>query len=335
MGLLRPRSRAVRAAFIAALLVPAVAASGASASTLTIPGGGIKVIAADGAGTSTTPGRSCAEGGTGAYWHYDYGADLLGGSFSNLATTSRVHLDLRSDRTRYTNASGAYTSGPNPAAYLQGVESHASLLNQRGAVKVRLSSGTCANPTLAFDGSNASGTGQWSVDRGSGAYRDITGSGTFTLTNAEVNPGADNALNLQLNGSFTIPDPALSVQVLKTYWGGLGTDYLSRRVTVVYRITNSGQGDAFGAKLTSTSSSTGGVTPLGPTPQALFDIPAGSYQDVQVRYQFSLLLGPCKLVLLDCPFSSTVNVDFPDAFDVAHPLSASVSAKAPNLPPPL
>ncbi|MEY2571417.1 MAG: hypothetical protein QOE63_1767, partial [Acidimicrobiaceae bacterium] len=233
------------------------------------------------------------------------------------------------------NASGAYPGGTNPTAFLAGIESHASLLNQRGAVKVRLSSGSCATPTLAFNGSQASGSGTWTVDRGSGAYRDITGSGSFSMSGAEVNPGADNALDLQLNGSFSIPDPSLSLQVLKTYWGGLGTDYLSRRVTVVYRITNSGPGDAFGAKLTSTTSSTAGVTPLGPTPQTLFDIPSGAYQDVQVRYQFALLTGPCKLVILSCNFSTTVNVDFPDAFDVSHPLSATKPAVAPTLPPPL
>ena len=337
MAVQRPWSRAKRAALatVGPLLLAVLVAPPSSASTLTIPPAGIGVHAVDGSGTSTTPGRSCADGGTGAYWHYDYGADLADGSFSQLATSARVHLDLHSDTQRYPNVSGAYPAGTDPTAFLQGVESHASLLNQRGAVKVRLSSGDCDNPTLAFDGSHASGTGTWTVDRGSGAYRDITGSGTFILAGAEVNPGADNALDLQLNGSFTIPDPSLDVQVLSTYWGGLGTDYLSRRVTVVYRITNTGPGDAFGARLTSTSSSTTGVSPLGPTPQTLFDIPAGAYQDVQVRYQFSLLSGPCALVILDCHFSTTVNVDLPDAFDVSHPLSATKPTVAPTLPPPL
>jgi hypothetical protein len=321
-------SRVARAGLAA---LPLLLVSAPSASPSTIPGG-IAVEAEDGAGNSSTPGRSCADGGAGAYWHYDYGADLAANAFSKLASTSRVHLDLHSDTQRYQNSDGAYA--PGTTAFLQGSESHASILNQRGSVKVRLVSGTCAAPSLAFDGSNASGSGTWLVDSGTGAYRDITGSGTFTLANAEVNPGADNALDLTLDGPFTIPDPSLQLEVVKTYWGGLGTDYLSRRVTVQYRITNAGPGDAFGATLKSTGSPTSGVSPLGPTPQPLFDLPAGASQIVEVRYQLGLI-GPCALVLLGCHFQTSATVDLPDGFDVSHVLTATVATTAPTLPPPL
>lgn len=303
-----------------------------SASSHTLPGP-FAVNAVDGTGNSSTPGRSCADGGAGAYWHYDYGAALAASSFSQLASEARVHLDLHSDTQRYTNASGAYA--PGSTAFLQGAESHLSILNQRGSVKVRLSSGTCDAPTLAFDGSVASGSGTWVLDRGTGAYRDITSAGgTFTLTKAEVNPGGDNELQVSLDGQFSIPDPSLQLEVVRTFWGGLGTDYLTRRVTVEYRITNAGPGDAFGATLQSTDSPSLGVDPLGPTPQPLFDLPAGASQLVQVRYQLGLL-GPCALVLLGCHFDTSATVNLPDAFDKPHVLTATVATTAPSLPPPL
>jgi hypothetical protein len=293
----------------------------------------ISVNAVDGTGNSTTPGRSCADGGAGASWHYDYGALLAPGPLAPAGSEARVHLDLHSDTQRYTNSSGVYA--PGNTAFLQGNESHVSILNQRGSVKLRLISGTCAAPTLTFNGSNASGAGTIQLDSGTGAYRDIGVTGTFNIGNAEVNPGGDNALSLSLNGQFTLPDPSLKVEVLRTYWGGLGTDYLTRRVTVQYRITNTGPGDAFGATLQSSSSPTAGVSPLGPTPQPLFDLPSGASQVVQVRYQFSLLTGPCQLILFNCQFNSTLTVNMPDALDGAHVLSATVPAKAPALPPPL
>jgi hypothetical protein len=77
------------------------------------------------------------------------------------------------------------------------------------------------------------------------------------------------------------------------------------------------------------------VSPLGPTPQPLFDLPSGASQIVQVRYQFSLLTGPCKLIILNCAFHSTVTVNMPDALDAPHVLTATAPSKAPALPPPL
>jgi hypothetical protein len=302
-----------------------------TASSSTNPGP-ISVSAVDGAGNSTTPGRSCDDGGAGAAWHYDYGAALAANAFSSLNSEARVHLDVHSDTQRYTNSSGAYL--PGSTAFLQGSESHLSILNQRGSVKVRLASGSCAAPTLAFDGSIASGAGTWVLDGGTGAFRDITSpGGTFAFT-AEVNPGGDNALQLALDGGFTVPEPSLGLEVVRTYWGGLGTDYLTRRVTVEYRITNTGPGDAFGAVLVSTGSPTNGVTALGPTPQPLLDLQAGQSQLVKVRYQLALL-APCNLVLIDCPFQASATVNLPDAFDTPHVLSATVATRAPSLPPPL
>lgn len=318
-------------AMLVAVMVVALSAPAARGATNPVA---IDVAAENGSGRAVTPGRPCDDGGAGAYWHYEYDADLAPGAFSALAAEALVHLDLHSDTQDTQNVDGVYPDGTNPTAYLQGAESHASLLNDRGSVKVRLRSGSCDDPTLAFDGSVASGAGTWEVDTGTGAYRDLTGAGTFQLT-AEVNPGADNTLALQLDGSFELPSPTLDVSTVTTYWGGLGTDYLSRRVSVVYRITNTGPGDAFGAVITAVTNPTDGVSPLAGVPIPLGDLPAGESVDLTIRHQFSLLSGPCQLVILNCTFQTSFTADLPDALDVSHVQTATTSATAPALPPPL
>jgi hypothetical protein len=106
---------------------------------------------------------------------------------------------------------------------------------------------------------------------------------------------------------------------------------------VVYKITNVGQGDAFNAVLTEASSPTNFVLPLGPTPQNLGDLLAGESTTVSVRYQFALIAGPCKLVILGCQFDTKVSVSMPDALDKATtpPPSRTNHVTAPTLPPPL
>ena len=330
-----PSARRAAAAALLGLLPVVLTDASASAGTVS---GGIAVDTANGSGRSVTPGRSCDDGGTGAYWHYEYGDELATSLIGNLRTEVLVHLNLHSDEQRFPNVTGdPYPNGTNPTAFLQGTESHASLLTDRGSIKLRLASGSCDAPSLAFDGSNASGTGTWEVDTDSlaGAYEDVTGSGTFRIRNAEVNPGADNALALDLNGSFTVPDPSLRVEVVETYWGGLGTDYLTRRVTVVYRITNTGPGDSYGATITGVTDLTSGITPMVTTPIAIGDLRSGESRQIHYRHQMGLLNGPCRLVILGCDFQTRFNVDLPDAFDQSHASTATVAAEAPNLPPPL
>lgn len=294
----------------------------------------ITVAANNGSGRAVTPGRSCADGGTGAYWHHEYSAAVPAGRFGARTAEALVHLDVHSDRERFPNVNGPYPHGANPAGFLQGEESHASLLNDRGSVKLRLRSGSCAAPSLTFDGSVAAGVGTWAVDSGSGAYRAIAGTGTFAVS-AFVTPGADNPLTLDLSGSLTVPSPALGVTVVGSYWGGLGTDYVSRRVSVVYRITNTGPGDSFGARITALTNPTAGVTPFASPPITLGDLAAGESTDIVVRHQLALL-APCSLVILGCNFQTRFTVSMPDALDnPGTPSTVTVSAKAPTLPPPL
>jgi hypothetical protein len=328
-------------------VVAALETTGASPANADADSDAVVVDATNGTGRAVTPGRSCddvgGEGpeddGAGAYWHYEYGAPVTGSSrLGNQPTEVLVHLDLHSDQQQFPNVSGdPYADGVNPTAFLQGSESHASYLTDRGSIKVRLTSGSCASPTLAFDGSTASGTGTWAVDAGGGegAYRDVTGNGTFSIGGAEVNPGGDNALQLTFNGSFTVPNPGLQVEFLGSYWGGLGTDYLTRRVTTVYRITNNGPGDSYGGVVTGITDLTSGITPMIGTPIALNDLRAGESQELTFRHQMSLLTGPCKLLILNCQFDTRFDVNLPDALDNPHSLTATVHGTAPTLPPPL
>lgn len=312
----------------------------------------------DGVGRISTPGRPCAEGGDGAYWHYDYSAPLAGrtsagpGVFSALPGELRLHVDLHSEQgeTRVTPAGqAAPPPSPQPSAFLLAEESHASLINERGTVKLRLRSGECARDklTLAFDGVTASGPGTWSVDpnAATGAYRQATGNGTFGLT-AAVAPGADNPFDLRLDGKIEVLKPSLKVEVADVYWGFLGADYLLRRVTVVYRVTNAGPGDAFAARFVDAASSTTDVTFLGPANQPLGDLLAGESELVKVRYRLGPGNPPCALVILGCQFDTRVKVDLPDALDRPAQTSAAPTGgrcqpardgcvRAPDFPPPL
>ena len=292
----------------------------------------VNVSGANGEGRIETPGRTCAEGGQGAYWNYDYGAQLPAGVFSSLPGDVRMHLALHSDVIRFPNTGPVLPMTP-AAAFLIGDDSHASVANDRGTIKVRLTSGTCNTPTLAFNGITTAGSGTWSVDSGQGSYRQATGSGTFTVQ-ADVAPGADNPFSLQLAGTVQVLQPNLKVEVIGTFWGSLGTDYLTRRVSVVYRITNVGVGDAFGASITNITSQPG-AQPMANPPILLGDIPAGESRTFSTRHQLQLLGPPCFLVILGCNFQTTMTVNLPDALDQPHVLSDTVAAKAPLLPPPL
>jgi hypothetical protein len=315
------------------------------------------IAAAAGAGR-IDPGLACDEGGDGGYWHYDYEAPLapgvLTGASSPLVGTSRLHLDLHSEDGIVRTTPGE----PGPGeAWLQGTESAVTLANQRGTVRMRLRSiadaegaGCDTARTLGFDGLQATGAGlRWEIADATGAYREAQGSGTATLA-ASVAPGADNAATVGLTGSIAVLQPSLKLEVVDTYWAFLGAHYLLRYVTVIYRVTNTGAGDAFGVRLTKASSPTQGVKligplpfntstqSLGPVPQHLADIPAGESEIVRLRWALPAPSGnpPCKLVILDCKFDTTLTFQMPDALDVpGADKVATVEAKAPSFPPPV
>jgi hypothetical protein len=315
------------------------------------------VVSTAGVGT-IDEGMSCATGGDGGYWHYDYEAPLaagiLTGPTSTLPGTSRLHLDLHSEDRIVRATPGEPLPGD---AWLQGSESAVTMSNQRGTVKMRLrsvgaSSGADCDTahSLAFDGITATGANLlWQITEATGSYREAVGTGTANL-NAAVAPGADNPGRIDLNGTIAVLQPHLKLEVVDTYWAFLGAHYLKRYVTVIYRVTNDGTGDAFGVRLTAASSPTTGVKlvgplpfntatqSLGPIPQHLADIPAGGSEIVRLRWGLPLPSGnpPCQLVVLNCQFDTKLTFEMPDALDVLGPLKvATVHAHAPSFPPPV
>ena len=335
MGSLRPAhlwSRAVTSLAIAGALalVPAGAATGSGPQNLTF-----SVSGANGVGSIVNPGLPCASGGQGNYRDFTVSAPLPGGVLSNLAGDLRASLDVQHDGVE--PPVGPVTTN----AFLLGSASHVTLSNQRGTVQLALTSGTCAKPTLPFDGTTIGpATVTWAIDPAStgntGSYRNATGSGTLLLQ-AALGPGADNPWSMAVGagqGKIAVLQPALGISVVNTFWGNLGLDYALRNVSVTYRITNSGPGDAFGVVLASTSSPTNGVTPLGPTPQTLGDLASGASTTVTVAYHLDLL-APCALVVLSCKFDSKLTATMPDALDVPSTQTATAPITAPNLPPPL
>lgn len=330
----RPRRRDVLTLIVTTIIAaarPGIAVALPELPVAPVPIG-ISVSGANGEGRIEAPGRSCADGGAGAYWNYDYDAPISAGDFSGLPGELTLHLALHSDIVRHPNT-GPRLSTTGPRAFLQGEDSYAVLANDRGTVKVRLQSGTCESPTLQFDGSSGAGAGTWAVAGGQGAYRDVAGSGSFTVA-ADVNPGADNPFALDLQGTLDVLQPSLDVQVVGAFWGSLGLDYLTRRVTVLYQVTNSGPGDAFDARLASTVPTAPGVAVLGSQSSQLGDLEAGDSEVRAVRFQLGLL-QPCQLIILSCTFDATTTVSWSDALDVVSTPSATTQATAPDLPPPL
>lgn len=295
----------------------------------------------NGVGKISTPGRPCAAGGDGAYWHYDYSAplerldlasELVKTRFSSQPGEFRLHLDLHSED----------AGRPAPNAFLLGGESHASLINDRGTVKLRLKAGDCSKPGLSFNGTTASGSGAWEVGSSTGAYRNATGNGTFTIHQADVAPGADNPFRLDLTGGLIVQQPSLSVPTVDAYWGNLGLDYLLRRLTVVYEVKNEGPGDAFSVQFVGAQPKDVGtavtVVPPAANPTRLGDLRSGQSDKVKVRYRIGTGDPPCDAVLLQCRFNAEVTVNMLDALDRTRPggpTARTVQVAVPNFPPPI
>ncbi len=77
---------------------------------------------------------------------------------------------------------------------------------------------------------------------------------------------------------------------------------------------------------------------LGPIPQHLADIPAGQTEIVRLRWALPAPSGnpPCRLVILDCKFDTTLTFEMPDTLDVKGPLKiATVQRPGPDFPPPV
>jgi hypothetical protein len=298
--------------------------------------------------------------GVAGYWHLQ-GEDglppgVLTAPANPLPGDLRLFADLHSPfHTIRVSPEPLAAPGPSTdSAYLLPDASRVSLSNARGTVKLALTSGSCARDgfTFDFDGAQASGGGSWAVESGTGSYRSAAGDGTFAL-GATVLPGADNPWALDLAGSVKVLQPQLSTELVRTYWGRDGVDYLLRQVAAVYRVTNVGAGDSYGAALTAASSPTPGASlirilingknllidgnsPLGTFPRPLGDLASGEDVEITVVWQLPLPASTsvCKLVILGCSIDTSLTMSAPDALDLPTTHSAAIKIKAPDLPPP-
>jgi hypothetical protein len=277
------------------------------------------------------PGVSSANGGTGASWHYDYTGSVPAGRFSSLPSDLRLHVNLHSEPDSLT-PTPSYSS-----AFLLGEQSEVWLSNARGAVRLvmKSGSGTCADKPLAFDGTTATGAGTWRVANGSGSYRNTTGSGGFSLR-ADVAPGADNPYSLQLGGDIDVIKPSIRAEAIAASWDNFKLNYITRVVTITYRVTNTGPGDSYGPRLTGVASLTPGVTPIfGPDEwRQLGDLRVGDSSTFAIAYQLGTGSPPCTLIIVNCTFSSRLTFEVPDALDqpISPTPTATVSSTAPLLP---
>lgn len=271
----------------------------------------ISVSGSNGSGV-TEPGIPCASGGDGASWRYNYSAALTPGDFSQQPGTLSLALDLHSEGFEDLAANAWLPPGTNAA----------TITNARGTATLAMTSGTCDSPTISFDGSTASGTGVWSVG-GTGAYRDMTGGGTFALNQAQVGPGSTNPFQLNLSGSVAVPSPVLDVEVARAAWTR-SPDPRTHRALVEYRVLNVGPGDAFGVRVAGNSSPTPGVTPVTALPVQVPDIPAGGSAIVELHYDIA---KPCKA---GCPIETELSINFADALDVPDVFAKSLSLRVPG-----
>lgn len=293
------------------LVAPAVTADADGAEPVALALSG-----STGAGRLADPHPGCGAGSFGPFRHYDYETTAAPGEFTLLGADARFHMDVHE----------APAGG-----FLPGEDSFLLLANARGTAKLALRSGDCQTPTLLVDGDTVLGEGAWRVGGSSGAYRQIAGSGAFGV-DAEAGPGADNAWSLRLSGNFDALDPSLAVAVRDVSWERPGFDYAARRLAVRFGITNSGPGDAFGARLLTWGTTTAGVTPLDASRTRLPDLRAGESTTVRVRYRLAAASPPCDAAVASCRFRATLDVRLPDALDVPATHHAEVEVRAPDLP---
>ncbi|WP_405981414.1 hypothetical protein [Streptomyces sp. NBC_00158] len=305
------RSAARRAAVVVIALLAGVAVTASPAGAagpvpVTVNASGADAAVASSAGCPAGPltdGRTLS------------GSDALAaGVFSSLPTQLAVNLPFR-------------VGGTQAALPPDGTQ--VTLTNARGSVTVRLDGGGCDAPELSYNGTVASGVGTWQVVPDStptNAYRGTVGSGFFSV-NADVTPGSGKSWGLDLLGNVEPLQPQVAV-THRAYWGGLG-NYLSRTLSVEYRIRNTGSGDAFNVKLLDALPTGSGITRLGPVPQTVGAVRSGATASVVVRYRV------CGIAVVGCRFTAGTQTSLTDALDGnLHTETVPVTVQVPVTPLP-
>ena len=313
-------SRGRRIAFtVAALLLPVVLAEGSAVAGQPLA---FSIQGEDARTRVPPPGATiiaCSAGGNATH-HHVTDQSLGAGVLSQLAGTVRTDLDLHL---------------PGGSGFVVPEQSSAAITNERGEVALDLAAGSCGAPTVSFDGSTASGSGTWALDpdQTNGAYRQATGSGTFTFA-ATFTPGNVNPWQMSFNGEITVLQPDLKVELVRSYWGHLGADYAGRMVSVIYRLTNTGPGDAFNVKVLPPATKDG-IAAVEVFPTDLDDLSAGEEILVTARYKIGIRGQRDGPLLVKRQFDTTISAVMPDALDVASTKSVVVAVTAPAYPPSL
>ncbi|WP_129593289.1 hypothetical protein [Streptomyces sp. C] len=309
-----PARSAVRrtAAVVMALLAGAAVATAPAGAAGRVPDP-LNVSASSAAGVVTSA-PACSPGPLTDGRLLTGSASLNPGVFSSLASQLGVSLPFRVGATQ---------------AALPEDDARVALSNARGTLTLALKSGTCSSPTLSYDGTTVTGSGTWTVVPDSApanAYRGASGTGSFGVA-ADVTTGSGKPWSLSLTGSVSLLQPQVAV-TRRAYWGGLG-NYLSRTLSVEYRIRNTGPGDAFNVKLLDAPPTSPGITRLGPVPQTVGSIRSGATASVVVRYRV------CGIAVVGCRFTADTQTSLTDALDGnLHTETVPVTVQVPLTPLP-
>ncbi|MFE4261338.1 hypothetical protein [Streptomyces sp. NPDC056883] len=310
---LDPRSPIRRVAVVVIALVAGLALAAGPAPAAGLAPTPLSISASNANGTVASLAPDCTSGPLTETRRITGSQAVPAGLFSSLP--SQLAFDLP------VNLSAAQ-------AALRGNDGRVTLTNARGTLTLALSAGSCAAPTLAHAGPAISGAGTWTVVADStpgNSYRQTTGSGTFNL-NMDLSVGTGRPWALNLLGSADPLQPTIAL-THRAFWGGPFA-YLSRTLSVEYRIRNTGPGDAFGVVLNDAATSSPGVTRIGPVPQAVGSVPAGSERSVVVRYRV------CGIASIGCRFTADVQLTVADALDAGGPASFQRTVQVPISPVP-
>jgi hypothetical protein len=185
--------------------------------------------------------------GDGPSWRYEYTGDMtaatgpLGGIWSGTVE--------------------AHDAGANKAFSQPGAGHIRLTTPDRGSLDLNLGGGDCTNAplTIGSDG-NGDPTVSGSIPLtaagaggGTGALRNVTGSGTASLAPIGVGPGADNTAKININANLTALAPNLVVGDPVAQYIGI-IDFLAGNATVSIPVSDVGPpatvGDAFDVKVT-------------------------------------------------------------------------------------
>lgn len=258
---------------------------------------------------ATCTSREGQLGSPGVSAHYRY-SGAVAGTPVPLATTFEQVLDVHVSgaRTPVKGGGGAFMT-PEANAFV--------IVTPRGDLYGRQAAGSCLAPALSVgDGPVVSGAGDWVVTAGTQSLQGASGGGRFTME-AELGPAIDNALTMDLTGEVSVPSPKVTVSLERVLYAD-PLDYLFRQVTAVYRVANTGEGDAYNVRVMPGPNFPASTQTLGDPPVAdIGELAKGERVPVTIRYRMDLLA--CPIPAIGCRFVARTILEHSDALDTYAP----------------